>query len=163
MESKYSQNSSKFIHAKFEFNPEGYWKNPIDVSKHYVDYNNSNLLMLFDQNGYDLTEIIRQQNTNPLLEVLSLLRDDIINSTHNYVDYLKNNPLNMTDKEGYKVLSGSEFGQEMIACFKSMEYQKDRNHVRYISWTNQAIQKANTYIRNYVYNNTPNPINIAKA
>jgi hypothetical protein len=57
MESKYSQNSSTFIHAKFEFNPEGYWKNPIDVSKHYVDYNNSNLLMLFDQNGYDLTEL----------------------------------------------------------------------------------------------------------
>ena len=57
MESKYSANSSKFIHAKFEFNPEGYWKNPIDTVKHYVDHNNSNLLMLFDQNGYDLTEL----------------------------------------------------------------------------------------------------------
>jgi len=57
MESSYSTNSSKFVHAKFEFNPEGYWKNPIDVSKHYVDHTNSNLLMLFDQNGYDLTEL----------------------------------------------------------------------------------------------------------
>lgn len=56
-EQKYSINSSKFVHAKFEFNPQGYWKNPIDTSKHYVDHNNSNLLMLFDQNGYDLTEL----------------------------------------------------------------------------------------------------------
>jgi len=109
-------------------------------------------------NGYDLTEIIRQQNTNPLLEVLNILREDIINSTHNYIDFLKLNPNNMTEKEGYKVLGGADFGQEMATCFKSMEYQKDRNHVRYISWTNQAIQKGNSYIRQKIYANTTNPI-----
>lgn len=109
-------------------------------------------------NGYDLTEIIRQQNTNPLLEILNILREDILNSTHNYIDFLKLNPLNMTDKEGYKVLGGAEFGQELISAFKSLEYQQDRNYVRYISWTNQAIQTANSYIRKNIYANTTNPI-----
>ena len=52
----------------------------------------------------------------------------------------------MTDKEGYKVLGGAEFGQELISAFKSLEYQQDRNYVRYISWTNQAIQTANSIL-----------------
>ena len=56
-------NDSKFFHAKFKFNPEGYWKNPIpcaDIVKHNIYKNgipDSNLIALFDQNGYDLTEI----------------------------------------------------------------------------------------------------------
>ena len=53
-------NESKFINAKFKFNPEGYWKNPIPESKHCLYKNgipNSNLIALFDQNGYDLTEL----------------------------------------------------------------------------------------------------------
>ena len=50
----YSINDSNLIHAKFEFDPEGYWSNPIDTKKHSVDHT---LLALFDQNGYDLTEL----------------------------------------------------------------------------------------------------------
>ncbi len=53
-------NNSKFVNAKFKFNPEGYWKNPIEEMKHILYKNgkpDSDLVALFDQNGYDLTEI----------------------------------------------------------------------------------------------------------
>jgi hypothetical protein len=52
-----STNDSKLVNAKFDFNPNGYWENPIDLTKHYVDHTHTNLLALFDQNGYDLTEL----------------------------------------------------------------------------------------------------------
>jgi exodeoxyribonuclease-5 len=112
-------------------------------------------------NGYELTEIIRQKNTNPLLEILGILRDDIVNNTINYIQYLKDNPTNINEIEGYKVLSGAEFGQELIAAYKSMEYQKDRNYLRYISWTNKSIQDANRYIRKHSVDST-NPLVIGE-
>jgi hypothetical protein len=39
------------------FNPNPYWNNPIDTSVHNVNEHSSDLLALFDQNGYDLTEL----------------------------------------------------------------------------------------------------------
>ena len=43
-----------------KFNPNPYWNNPIDISIHgdpLLNENSSKLLDLFDQNGYDLTEL----------------------------------------------------------------------------------------------------------
>lgn len=100
-------------------------------------------------NGYELTEIIRQKNTNPLLQVLNVLRNDLINNTSNYIKYLKENPKNINEDEGYSILTGAEFGEKLSNAFKSIEYQKDRNYLRYISWTNASIQSANKYIRKH--------------
>jgi hypothetical protein len=52
-----SFNNSKLFNAKFKFNPEGYWKNPIDTRKHNINSKSYEMLALFDQNGYDLTEL----------------------------------------------------------------------------------------------------------
>jgi hypothetical protein len=40
-----------------KFNPNPYWINAIDTSIYKVDEHSSDLLALFDQNGYDLTEL----------------------------------------------------------------------------------------------------------
>jgi hypothetical protein len=40
-----------------KFNPNLFWNNIIDTKIHHVDENSSHLLDLFDQNGYDLTEL----------------------------------------------------------------------------------------------------------
>jgi hypothetical protein len=57
----FSSNTSKLHHAKFSFNPNGYWDKPIETSKINTDFTNPNtavsMLALFDQNGYDLTEL----------------------------------------------------------------------------------------------------------
>ena len=62
-----SSNSSKLFNAKFKFNPKGYWENPIDLNRHPINSNSYSMLNLFDQNGYDLTE---------LEKVYSLYNDD---------------------------------------------------------------------------------------
>ena len=65
----FSSNTSKLHHAKFSFNHNGYWDKQIDstgsplssTSKVKIDFTNPNtaisMLSLFDQNGYDLTEL----------------------------------------------------------------------------------------------------------
>jgi hypothetical protein len=62
-----SHNNSKLFNAKFKFNPEGYWRNPIDTTRHNISSKSYDMLALFDQNGYDLTE---------LEKVYSLYNDD---------------------------------------------------------------------------------------
>lgn len=62
-----STNNSKLYHARFNFNPKGYWENPIDTKRHNVSHLSYDMLALFDQNGYDLTE---------LEKVYSLYNDD---------------------------------------------------------------------------------------
>lgn len=47
----------KLINCGSQFNPEPYWYNPIDLSKHYISEESSDMIALFDQNGYDLTEL----------------------------------------------------------------------------------------------------------
>jgi hypothetical protein len=63
----YSSNNSKLCHARFKFNPKGYWENPIDIQRHNINHKSHDMLALFDQNGYDLTE---------LEKVYSLYNDD---------------------------------------------------------------------------------------
>jgi len=57
MSKEISTNSSKLIHAKFEFDSEGYWSKPIDIRKVPITHESYNMIALFDQNGYDLTEL----------------------------------------------------------------------------------------------------------
>jgi hypothetical protein len=57
MSEEISKNDSKLVHAKFEFDKEGYWSNPIDTRKVPITHQSHTMIALFDQNGYDLTEL----------------------------------------------------------------------------------------------------------
>jgi hypothetical protein len=49
--------NNNLIKCDSKFNPNLFWTNIIDTKIHVVDENSSHLLDLFDQNGYDLTEL----------------------------------------------------------------------------------------------------------
>jgi len=49
--------SSKIELCNSEFNPDGYWRNPIPVWRVHTSEELASLCHLFDQNGYDLTLI----------------------------------------------------------------------------------------------------------
>jgi hypothetical protein len=59
---------SKLINCGSKFDPNPYWVNPINTSKHHISENSSDMIALFDQNGYDLTE---------LEKLYSLYNDDL--------------------------------------------------------------------------------------
>jgi ATP-dependent exoDNAse (exonuclease V) alpha subunit len=104
-------------------------------------------------NKYHLTQVIRQADTNPLLIVLEMLREDIQNGTNNYIDYLNKNKSQINDKgEGYEVLEGNKFAETVKEVFNSDNFKTDKNYCRYIAWTNQSIMDTNRHIRKHVFN-----------
>lgn len=99
-------------------------------------------------NKVTLNTIVRQDKNNPIHEMLSILRDDIKHGTAKFINYIVNNKEAINDKgEGFKVLRSSEFNKELIDVFSSKEFEKDLDYVRYTAWTNDSINKFNTYIR----------------
>jgi len=100
------------------------------------------------KNKYNLTQVVRQEKTNPLIELLDVLRLDIDNGTDKYLEYLDANPVNVRDDgQGYEVLSNTDFKDVAIRLFKEARTNEDKNYVRYIAWTNQSIKDFNTFIR----------------
>lgn len=98
--------------------------------------------------GYNLTKVVRQANTNPLLILLDTIRQDIENGTNLHISYLINNPKQYNEKgEGYETCSGEIFANHLAEGFKSEEFKTDKNYCRFISWTNNTISLTNKYIR----------------
>lgn len=107
---------------------------------------------LLTPDGYELTEIVRQNKTNPLLFLLGILRDDIRDNTNNYLEYLINNPHNISEGiGGYQMLDRKAFASKMNNLFSSELFKEDRNFCRYIAWTNNSIQDVNKHIRNEIF------------
>jgi hypothetical protein len=116
-----------------------------------VKENNVSLALIGCNKNYNLTQVVRQQNDNPLIEVLDCLRLDIENGTSNYIDLLKDYPSKFNNRnEGFAVLKGADFAQELKNHFKSEEFKNDKNYCRFIAWTNQCISNTNSYIRSNI-------------
>lgn len=97
---------------------------------------------------FELTEIIRQSNTSPLLPLLGTMRDDIHNLTTDYIDLIQDNPQQLVDDSGYITTKESkEFLDTITNYFTSDEYTIDKSYVKYMAWTNKSVKGANKHIR----------------
>jgi len=114
--------------------------------KVYIEVKSKSLLE--PKNGYDLKEIVRQENTNPLIELLSVITNDIDNETNNYIKFLDDFPVKESIDEGYKVLrSNDEIISISLNLFKELEKTDNKDYIRYIAYTNETIKKFNSFIR----------------
>ncbi len=103
-------------------------------------------------NKYELTQIVRQSNTNPLVLLLDIIRTDIENGTNKHIQYMIENPKQYNaNGEGYSIVKSEEFAVEMTKGFSSAEFKEDKNYCRYISWTNDSISKTNKWIRDAIF------------
>ena len=109
-------------------------------------------------NNYELLEIVRQSTTNPLIELLAILRDDIINGTWNFklrLTQLKgNNNVNALGEGIIVTEDKQEFADLLVADYSSSEAQIDHNHVRYCAWTNECVGNWNKYVRDKLKENS---------
>lgn len=100
-------------------------------------------------NGYNLTQIVRQGKTNPLILLLDALRYDIENNTSTYSDILKENPVQVNDlNEGYQIVNPQDFALNLSTTYSCDSFKEDKNYCRYISWTNVSITATNQWMRN---------------
>lgn len=96
-----------------------------------------------------LTEIVRQKDTNPINELLLIVRDDIANNTNNFRKYLLENPIQVNELgEGYEVIKNHiEFGEKAATYFRSQEFLDNPDYCRYTAWTNVSVEGFNKHIR----------------
>lgn len=98
----------------------------------------------------ELTEVIRQKDTSPLLEKLTLLRYDIINDTNDFEESLTLVPESINDEtgEGYRIIGDvHEYAGKVTNSFTGSDFQADMQSYRCITWSNPKVKLANRFIR----------------
>lgn len=100
---------------------------------------------------FNLTDIVRQEKGNPLLELLAIAREDVKNNTSKTLRYLKDNPHNiLEDGTGYAVLLDNDFRKSIVTMFASQDFSQNIDYVRYTAYTNNDILSWNNYIRSMI-------------
>ncbi len=100
---------------------------------------------------YSLTEIVRQHEDSPLLDLLSLLREDIINNSFKVHKYLRLNPSKQSSNGGYSKVNFNQFKDEMLKHFTSNEFKNNINYCRYAAYTNSSVDLWNKFIRTNLF------------
>lgn len=102
---------------------------------------------------YKLTEIVRQGELNPILNLLDMLRNDISTKRFSFIEYITKHIGEMTyndNQEGYSILGPQGFKNFIDICFKDEAYQKNIDMYRIIAYTNLKVSSWNNYIRNSI-------------
>jgi exodeoxyribonuclease-5 len=103
------------------------------------------------KNKFELLELVRQKSDSPLIELLGILRTDIINSTSEFLKYLEHKKVNLNDKkEGYACLNMKQFSKVLLNKFSEGNHLHDVNYIKYAAWTNANINLWNTFTRNVI-------------
>lgn len=101
------------------------------------------------EDKHELTEIIRQDEDNPIIPLLQHLRNDIKNDGNTFFDYLKKNPKQINSKgEGYKCVDLPHFNRGAFEIFKSDEFSNNPDYARITAWKNDTVLYHNNIIRN---------------
>jgi len=114
-------------------------------------YNLSPIINL--KRKFELTDIVRQKQDNPLTEPLRLLRIDILRETSSFLNYIHNKTYDINDKgEGYICTDLINFQNSLFKRFKETNLNDNPNYIRYAAWRNNNISAWNKQVRNMLHN-----------
>lgn len=99
---------------------------------------------------FELIEVVRQKESNPLLNLFECLREDIYHGGNRFMNQINKVPTSVNKLgEGYICVDLKTFQKEIVEIFKSKEFEgSPQNYVRYAAWTNESVNIWNTFIRN---------------
>lgn len=100
----------------------------------------------------ELKQIVRQNDTNPIRKLLTLLRQDIDNKSFHFLEYIYRHPIEFDENniEGYKCCNYEEFKQIVYNNFNDEELTKNVDFVKLLGYTNENINGWNKFIRNCI-------------
>ena len=100
------------------------------------------------KNKSELTTIVRQEESNPNINVLNLIRQDIRYNTNKALQYIYKYPSMINEKgEGYLALQPHNFTKALINKFCKTEAMYDSDYIKYIAYTNRSVAAACKGIR----------------
>lgn len=99
-----------------------------------------------------LTQIVRQDDDNPIRNLLDMLRYDIKHKTYSFINYITNHKeaFDTGYTKGFKVLSSNDFEAEVEKQFNDEQITKNTDYVRVIAYTNKAVGAWNKLVRNSI-------------
>lgn len=100
-----------------------------------------------------LKEIVRQSVTNPISNLLDLLRNDITNKSYTFLEYISKNigaTVYNEIGEGFSICNKVNFNNTIDSCFSNEEYTNNIDMYRIIAYTNACVSNWNNYIRNNI-------------
>lgn len=98
---------------------------------------------------YKLTEIVRQEEDNPVRHLLDLLRFDVEHKTYSFLEFITKNPSIFDDDglRGYCVMSGNRFNNQVYTTFNDEKYTSNIDLARIIAYTNDKVTAWNKFVR----------------
>ena len=102
---------------------------------------------------YNLTQIVRQGEQNPINELLQILRYDIEHKTYRFLEYIskrRGETVYNEFGEGFTICGPKVFKDVIDMSFSNEEYTKNIDMYRIIGYTNNCVAGWNNYIRNSI-------------
>jgi hypothetical protein len=110
----------------------------------------------YSEEGYTLTEIMRQAKGNPILEAAYNIRENL-KDPYCTKDVKTDNNYLATGFIGTQVLDSKKGETDLLTnlsiAFTGIHFNSDADYAKVIAWTNATVKKYNTIIRNMIFNN----------
>lgn len=104
------------------------------------------------ETGYELTEIVRQAEGNPILDATKRLRR-MADFSYDKLSYTDDSNADV----GLFRLRRSEINPLIESMFPSKEFNDDNDYVRILCWTNDKVSKYNKQIHKLLHGDTDTP------
>lgn len=122
-----------------------------------INEKNSVVFELEKTNFHHLTKVERQQDSNPLMFIYDSLRNNLDNPNGGYE---KISNINDYGEGIIFTKNKKEFRDLLFKEFKSEEFQKNTDHCKLIAWTNNTVMTSNQLIRNELFGDNTDIIEI---
>lgn len=98
---------------------------------------------------YELKQIVRQDDDNPVRYLLDLLRYDIQHKSFRFLEYISKfrEQFDADNIKGYSVCNSTEFAQMVYNNFNDEQITKNVDYAKVIAYTNSAVSGWNKMIR----------------
>ena len=96
-----------------------------------------------DNEGYELTEIMRQKEDNPVLKIITGIRNNMLDIKENFNFDTEIN----SEGEGVNFMKNkTDFNNKILDTFTSEEYKKNPSHAKIIAYSNVAVALYNQQV-----------------
>ena len=112
--------------------------------------------IVFDVNEielHQLTQIMRQEENNPLALIYSDLRDNLLDI---YGGFDRTSAINGNDEGIIFTNDRKLFRENLFRTFTSKEYVDDMDHAKLIAWRNKTVMSSNDIIRKAIFGKDAN-------
>lgn len=101
---------------------------------------------------YKLSQIVRQEDDNPMRYLLELLRNDIKHRTFRFLEYISKVPEQFDEgyTKGFRVASSKEFEEMVYLNFNNENITKNVDYCKIIGYTNLCVSGWNNFVRNAI-------------